>query len=211
MQEVFAEKNLTRKDIYLVYKVWPKNSNYRRTQNAIRNALLALNTTYLDLVSIKWPLKDNSDIYRALEWAREQGMARSIGVSNFKPAEIETLMTKAVIKPSVNHIRIHPGFNQDETVDYCQKQGIVVAGWSPLGTGSMIKDPTLVAMGQRYNKSAAQVMIRWQLQRGLVVVPKSTKLKRIIENFSVFDFKLNDKDMEIIHSMPQINLIDFWG
>ncbi|CAG2173350.1 unnamed protein product [Oppiella nova] len=209
--EAYAEGLVTREDIFLVYKVWPKNSNFKRTQNVIKNALKELNTTYLDFVSIQWPLKNNTDIYRALEWAYDEGMARAIGVSNFKPSEIQELITTARIKPSINHIRIHPGLNQDETVDWCLGNGIAVGGWSPLGTGSLVKDPTLVGIGERYNKSAAQVMIRWQIQRGLIVIPKSTKLQRIVENFNVFDFELREEDMKAIHDMPQITLIDFWG
>ena len=133
------------------------------------------------------------------------------GVSNFKPQEIEELMKTAKVKPAINHIRIHPGYNQDETVDYCLKNHIAVAGWSPLGSGSLVKDPSLVSIGYKYNKSAAQVMIRWQIQRRLVVIPKSNKKKRIEENFNVFDFELSEKDMNAIHSMPQTNIVDFWG
>ena len=120
-------------------------------------------------------------------------------------------MKTAKVLPAANHIRIHPGFNQDATVDYCLKKGIAVGGWSPLGTGSLVKDPLLIEIGNKYNKTAAQVMIRWQIQRGLIVIPKSTKMKRIKENFNVFDFELSQEDMKAIHDMPQINIIDFWG
>ncbi|CAG2108661.1 unnamed protein product [Medioppia subpectinata] len=211
LREAYDEGLVTRDDLFIVYKVWPKNSNFKRTQNVIKQTLKELNTTYLDFVSIQWPLRNNTDIYRALEWAYDQRMARSIGVSNFKPTEITELMTMATVKPAINHIRIHPGLNQDETIEWCHREGIAVAGWSPLGTGSLITDPTLVAIGQKYNKTSAQVMIRWQIQRGLIVVPKSTKLSRIVENSDVFDFELREEDMSAIHDMPQIALIEFWG
>ena len=120
-------------------------------------------------------------------------------------------MRTAHAKPAINQIRIHPGFNQDMTVDYCKEKDIAVAGWSPLGTGSLLKDPLIIEMSKKYNKSAAQVMIRWQLQRGLGVIPKSTDPKRIKENFNVFDFELTKEDMKSIDEMPQVNIVDFWG
>jgi diketogulonate reductase-like aldo/keto reductase len=101
----------------------------------------------------------------------------------------------------MNQIEIHPNLNQDMTVDYCKKQDIAITGYSPLDTGSLISDPTLIKIGKKYNKTSAQVMIRWQIQRGLVVIPKSVRKKRIIENFNVFDFELTADDMKTIHNM----------
>jgi diketogulonate reductase-like aldo/keto reductase len=160
-----------------------------------------MNFTYIDLVLVHWPQGNYSDVYKGLEDAYDQKLVRSIGVSNFHINEIETLMKTAKVKPAMNQIQIHPKMNQDELVDYCKKQDIAITGYSPLGQGSLINDHTLVDIGKKHNKTSAQVMIRWQIQRELVVIPKSVHKERIIENFNVFDFELTADEMKTIHDL----------
>ena len=188
--------------------------NRRKSFDIIKNSLNLLNTSYVDLVLMHYPLATTrltADVYKGLEDAFNKNMVRSIGVSNFKPAEIRSLMKTNKVKPSMNQIRIHPGFNQENTIQFCKDNNISVTGYSPLGTGSLVRDPLLTRIGKNYNKTAAQVAIRWQIDRGLVVIPKSVHKNRIIENFNVFDFKLNEEEMKQINSMPQKNIRDFWG
>jgi diketogulonate reductase-like aldo/keto reductase len=190
-----------REDVFITTKVWPENMNRKEALKIVRNSLNEMNITYVDLVLLHFPYGNYSDIYKGLEDAFEKKLAHSIGVSNFGVRQIKILMKTAKVKPAMNQIEIHPNLNQDRTVDYCKKQDIAITGYSPLGSGSLISDPTLTKIGKKYNKTSAQVMIRWQIQRGLVVIPKSVNKKRIIENFNVFDFELTADDMETIHDM----------
>jgi diketogulonate reductase-like aldo/keto reductase len=190
-----------REDVFITTKVWPDDSNHEKALATIHHSLTEMNITYVDLVLVHFPHGNYSDTYKGLEDAYEQKLARSIGISNFNVQQIETLMKTAKVKPANNQIQIHPKLNQDATVDYCKKNDITITGYSPLGSGSLISDPTLTAIGKKHNKTAAQVMIRWQIQRGLIVIPKSVHKERIVENFSIFDFELTADEMKTIHDM----------
>ncbi|XP_054157609.1 9,11-endoperoxide prostaglandin H2 reductase-like [Oppia nitens] len=214
IQQAIDKGIVKREDIFITTKVWPRNMNRRKSLDIIKNSLKELNTSYVDLVLVHWPLgfaRATAEVYKGLEDAYDKGWVRSLGVSNFKPAEIAELQKTAKVMPSMNQIRVHPGFNQNKTIDWCNKNNITVTGYSPLGTGAILRDPTLVKIGKAINKTTAQVAIRWQIQRQLVVIPKSTKKNRIIENFDVFDFELTDNQMRQINSIKQQNIRDFWG
>jgi diketogulonate reductase-like aldo/keto reductase len=190
-----------REDVFITTKVWPDGSDQKKALETIHHSLTEMNITYVDLVLVHFPHGNYSDTYKGLEDAFEQKLAHSIGISNFNVHQIETLMKTAKVKPAMNQIQIHPKVNQDETVDYCKKHDIAITGYSPLGQGSLINDPTLTEIGKKHNKTSAQVMIRWQIQRELVVIPKSVHKERIIEDFNVFDFELTADEMKTIHSM----------
>ena len=214
LQQAIQKGFVRREDVFITTKVWPRNMNRRKSLEIIKNSLKLLNTPYIDLVLMHFPLSSSrasADVYRGLEDAFNQNITLAIGVSNFKPAEIKSLMKNTKVKPSMNQIRIHPGFNQDDTVLFCKQNDISVTGYSPLGTGTLIKDPILSRIGSNHNKTAAQIAIKWQIQKGLVVIPKSTHKTRIIENFDTFDFNLTENQIETINSMPQKNIRDFWG
>jgi diketogulonate reductase-like aldo/keto reductase len=193
-----------REDVFVTTKIWPTDqisNDHPKSLKTIHHSLTQMNFTYIDLVLVHWPQGNYSDVYKGLEDAYDQKLVRSIGVSNFHINEIETLMKTAKVKPAMNQIQIHPKMNQDELVDYCKKQDIAITGYSPLGQGSLINDHTLVDIGKKHNKTSAQVMIRWQIQRELVVIPKSVHKERIIENFNVFDFELTADEMKTIHDL----------
>jgi len=190
-----------REDVFITTKVWPEKSDQKKALETVHHSLTEMNITYVDLVLVHEPFGNSTGTYLGLEDAFNQKLTRSIGVSNFNGKQIDELMKVAKVKPAMNQISIHPKNNQDETVEYCKKQGIAVTGYSPLGIGSLIGDHTLTEIGKKHNKSSAQVMIRWQIQRGLVVIPKSTHKERIIEDFNVFDFELTEDDMKTIHNM----------
>ena len=190
-----------REDVFITTKVWPNGSNQQKALAMIHNSLKLLNVTYLDLVLVHFPRDDYANTYKGLEDAYNQKLVRSIGISNFNKANIDHLMKTAKVKPAVNQIRIHPKYNEDDVVNYCKQLGIAVTGYSPLGTGGLTKDATLTAIGKKHNKTASQVAIRWQIQRGLVVIPKSTHKAYIKEDFEVFDFELTSEEMNIINKM----------
>jgi len=192
---------LKREDLFITTKVWPDGSNRQKALATIHNSLKALNVTYLDMVLVHFPHGDYANTYQGLEDAFDQKLVRSIGISNFDRGQIDHLLKTAKVKPANNQINIHPTLNQDDTVAYCNQLGIAVTGYSPLGTGSMIKNPTLVAIGKDHNKTAAQVALRWQIERHLITIPKSVTKKYIQEDFEIFDFTLTKDEVQKIHDM----------
>ena len=210
LHQQIAAGIVKREDVFINTKVWPKESpNHEKALRSIHRSLKMLNVTYLDLVLVHRPEENYSDVYKGLEEAYKQKLVRSIGISNFNPSQIDHLMKTAKVKPAVNQINIHPTLNQDKTVEYCKKLGIQVTGYSPLATGKpvglrsfkLINNPTLTAIGKKHNKTAAQVAIRWQIQRGIVTIPKSINKSHIKENFNVFDFKLTQDEMKTINAV----------
>jgi len=177
---------------------------------AFARSLENLGLDWLDLYLIHWPASKsrfadweiiNSSTWEALSELYQKGSVKAIGVSNFLVHHLEALM-KAGAPPMVNQIEFHPGQMQRETVDFCQKNGILVEAWGPLGTGKMLSNSKLAEIAAKYNKSVAQLCIRWCLQNGALPLPKSSTASRIEENANVFDFSISDGDMEIICAMP---------
>ncbi|CAG2114303.1 unnamed protein product [Medioppia subpectinata] len=198
-----ASGAVKRADVFITTKITPEKKDRKLALEAVRVALGKLQTTYVDLMLIHWPAGNVSDIYAGLEDAVDQKLVRSIGVSNFDAPALQALLKTARVKPAMNQIEIHPNTNQDETVALCQKEGVAVTGYSPLGTGSLLKEPHLVAISKAHTRSAAQVALRWQIQRGLVTIPKTTHKDRLNENINVFDFKLTDSEMKTIHDIKK--------
>lgn len=184
---------------------------YDKTVAAVEASLKALGTDYIDLYLVHWPctVKSNPNwkainaaTWRGFEKMYKDGKLRAIGVSNYLPEHILALEETAEIKPMVNQIEVHPGYYQPENVRWSQAHGMAVEAWSPLGSGAVLKDITLNNMAKKYNKSVAQICIRFCLQLGVVPMPKSTHADRIAANLDVFDFALSDDDMTAIKVMP---------
>ena len=197
--------------LFVTGKLWNTERGYDKTIAAFEKTLQDLDTDYLDLYLIHWPASPrqysnwreiNSETWRALETLYDQGKIRAIGVSNFGVSHLEALLEDCRISPMVNQIEVHPGQNQTEIVDFCRDHDILVEAWSPLGTGRMLANPVLNEIGEAHDKSAAQVCIRWLLQRGILPLPKSVTPHRIAENIDVFDFELTDEDMNRINEIP---------
>jgi methylglyoxal/glyoxal reductase len=158
----------------------------------------------LDLYLIHWPVAGKyKEAWRALETLYEEGRVRAIGVSNFQVHHLEDLMKDAEIKPMVNQVEYHPCLTQKEVQAFCREQGIQLEAWSPLMQGQLIDNEVLAGIAAKYNKSVAQIILRWDLQNGVVTIPKSTKEHRIIENSQVFDFDLSQEDMQLIDNLNQ--------
>ena len=208
------DSNVAREKLFVVSKLWNADQGFDSTLKAFDKSMDALGLDYLDLYLIHWPIakghqqdwaKMNRETWRAMERLYEQGRIRAIGVSNFKPHHIDALMQTAKIAPMVNQIEIHPGFNQDETVSYCRTAAIAVEAWSPLGRAKVLNDKTLLDIASAHNKSAAQVCLRWLVQRNIIPLPKSANPERIAQNADIFDFCLDDGEMRAISDMNRID------
>lgn len=204
-----AECGVAREELFVTSKVWNTNRGYKNTLSAFEKTMNDLKLPYLDLYLIHWPaaahqFSDWNDInretWRAMTELYKAGKIKAIGVSNFKPHHLKALMD-AEVKPMVNQIEFHPGMLQKETVKYCNDNGIIVEAWSPLGRGRLLSDPTLTEIAEKCGKSVAQICIRWCLQHGTVPLPKSVTEARIKENIDVFDFAIEQKDMERIDAL----------
>jgi diketogulonate reductase-like aldo/keto reductase len=199
--------NIPREEIFLTSKVWNNDKGYKNTLEAFENTIKHLNTDYLDLYLIHWPMTSenwkevNWDTWKALEKLYLDGKVRAIGVSNFLVPHLESLMKNAKIKPMVNQIEFHPGLMQIDTVEYCQEKNIVVEAWSPIGSGKMLNNIELNKIAKKYDKSVAQLCIKWCLQNNVLPLPKSTHYERIKENIDINNFNISSEDMYFINNM----------
>ncbi|MEP7204591.1 MAG: aldo/keto reductase [Candidatus Saccharibacteria bacterium] len=195
-----------REELFITTKLWNSDQGYDRTLKAFDASLKKLQLDYIDLYLIHWPVPARglfTETWRAFEELYAQGRVKAIGVSNFKTHHLDELLAMATIKPAVNQVELHPYFPQTELRDYARRHNIAIESWSPIGGGrsELLEEPLLSKIGQSYNKSPAQVVIRWHLQSGLIVIPKSTHSDRIRENYQVFDFELTQVEMTDIDSL----------
>ncbi len=202
-----------RENVFLTTKHWIAQRGYEKTIAAAEASLRALGTDYLDLYLVHWPCvaaahprwRDiNAATWRGFERLYRDGKVRAIGVSNFLPEHIRALEETAEIRPMVNQIECHPGYDQPELIRWCQAHGMLVEAWSPLGCGAVLQDETLAEIARAHGKSPAQICVRFALQRGLAPLPKSTHPQRIAQNADVFDFSLSPDEMTAIMTMPPL-------
>ncbi|GAB5523399.1 MAG: aldo/keto reductase YtbE [Roseivirga sp.] len=202
--EALKKTDIPRSEIFLTTKVWNNNQGYKRTLNAFEHSLKLLQTDYVDLYLIHWPVAGKfKETWRALETLYKAGKAKAIGVSNFQVHHLEELMAGAKIMPMVNQVEIHPHLQQQELLDYAIKHDIQLEAWRPIMMGEVNLLPELRQLGQKYSKSPAQIALRWLSQRGIVVIPKSVKEHRIQENANIFDFELTPQDMDLIAGLDR--------
>jgi len=200
-----AESGVPRDDVFVTTKVWNSDQGYDRTLQAFDHSLKLLGLDVVDLYLIHWPTPARDlyvDTWRALERIYADGRARAIGVSNFTPAHLERVIAEGTVTPAVNQIELHPGLPQDELRTAHGKHGIATEAWSPLGRGHGLLDRReVLAIAKDCDRTPAQVVLRWHLQLGIVVIPKSVRAERIRENVAVFDFELSDDQMAILSSL----------
>lgn len=201
--EAIAESGIDRKEIFLTTKVWIEHYGYEQAKESVLQSMEKLKTDYIDLVLLHQPFADYYGAYRALEDLYEEGKLRAIGVSNFYPDRLVDIASFARIKPMVNQIETHPLNQQIEAHEWLEKYGVIHEAWTPFGEGrgNMFTNPVLQKLGDKYNKTVAQVILRWQLQRGIVVIPKSTHKERMAQNLDLFDFTLTNEDMQAIAAL----------
>ncbi len=198
------QSGVPREEVFLTTKVWNNEQGGEETRRAIQRSLKRLNVDYVDLYLIHWPIPSQlKDTWKAMENIQREGLARSIGVSNFLIHHLEPLLDFAEIPPTVNQVEFHPYLQQPELIEFCESHKIQVEAWSPLMKGGACNIPELKKIGEKYGKSAAQVTLRWDLQRGLVTIPKSTHKDRIESNARIFDFELSEQDMQTINALDR--------
>ena len=214
---------IARKELFVTSKVWRESLGYQSTKVEFEKTLDRLKLEYLDLYLIHWPAnaknydnwqKTNSDTWRALEELQAEGKIKSIGVSNFFQKHLESLFQTAKVIPSINQIEFHPGYWQPQLVDFCKQHNVVVESWSPLARGKVFGNQTLIDISKKHDKSVSQICLRWIIQHEVVVIPKSTNPKRMLENMDIFDFELSTIEMEQINALPEMGfsgeLPDIW-
>lgn len=202
---------ISRRELILSDKVWNTSRGYAAVQDACRKSLKKLKTDYLDLYLIHWPASSklypnwaeiNADTWRGMEALLKDGLVKAIGVCNFKPHHLEELRKTAEIMPMIDQVELHPGMPQLELIQYCLENNIQVEASSPLGNGQILSNDILSAFADKYNKSTAQICLRWEIQKGIVVIPKTSKPERLSENLNILDFELTTEEMVKIDSIP---------
>lgn len=199
------KSGVPREDIFLTTKVWLEHYGYEQTKASVLESMRKLQTDYLDLMLLHQPFSDTYGAYRALEELYEEGKIRAVGISNFYVDRMVDFASFNRIKPMVNQVEINIYNQQKELKKWADKYGIQLEAWAPFGEGrrGIFNDPVIAEIASKYHKTAAQVMLRWNIQRGVVVIPKSTHIERMKENFDVFDFALTNEDMSAISSLDK--------
>ncbi len=194
------KSGIPRNEIFLTTKVWIEHYGYEETKKSIIVSLEKLKTDYIDLILLHQPFADYYGAWRALEDLYEEGKIRAIGISNFYPDRMVDMCAFSRITPMVNQVETHPFNQQIEAHKWMEKYGVQIEAWAPLAEcrNGLLQNPVLAEIGKKYDKTVAQVILRWELQRGIVVIPKSTHIERMKENLNVFDFALTDEDMQKI-------------
>lgn len=213
-----ALKNIgiPREELFITTKIWNSEQGYDETFVAFDRSLRKLKLHYIDLYLIHWPVKGlYVETWRAMEELMQKGRVKAIGVSNFMEHHIDELIEYSHVPPVVNQIEFHPLLQQKELVDYCTKKDIKVQAWRPLMNGKVADIPLLIEIGARYNKSPYQVTLKWNLQRGILTIPKSTHKDRLISNADIFDFDLSNIEIEQINELAENKRLgahpDFFG
>ena len=199
------KSGIAREELFITSKLWVSDANYERAKRGIETYLNKLGLDYLDLYLLHQPYGDVIGAWKALEEAYHAGKIRAIGVSNFYADQLKNLILTCDVKPAINQIEVNPWYQQKQEIKLNQAEAVQVEAWAPFAEGKhgIFQDETLGQIGQKYGKTNGQVILRWLIQRGIVVIPKSVHQQRMEENFAVFDFALNNDDMEVISKLDR--------
>lgn len=200
-----VKSDIPREKVFLTTKVWIENYGYEACKKSVRESMKKLQTNYIDLMLLHQPFSDYYGAWRALEDLYSEGVLRAIGVSNFYPDRLVDLCSFARIKPMINQVETHPHNQQIEAQKWMDQYGVQIEAWAPFGEGrgGLFENETIAKIAAKYGKTVAQVILRWELQRDIVVIPKSVHKDRMEQNFNVFDFELSDKDMKVMASLDK--------
>ena len=203
--KAIKESPVDRKDIFLTTKLWNEDIRQHRVREAFQKSLDLLQTDYVDLYLVHWPVEGRIEAYKEMEKLYKEKKIRAIGVSNFTIDQLKELMSKTFINPAMNQIEVHPYLANNELVSFCQEKGIAVTAYKPIGggDGDLLENSVMIEIAKSHKKSPAQISLRWGIQRNIIVIPKSTHKERIIENLDVFDFELTDEEMNKINSLDK--------
>lgn len=200
--QAIRESGVAREELFITTKVWNNDQGYDSTLAAFDLSLSKLGLDYVDLYLVHWPIRAKyKDTWRALEKLYTDGKVRAIGVSNFQIDHLQDLLTGAVVKPMVNQVELHPLLSQLELREYCREQGIQIEAWAPLAQGHLLDNEVIAEIAARHNKTLPQVILRWDLQNGIVTIPKSVKEERIIANADIFDFELSEDEISRMNAL----------
>ena len=202
--EAIRKTGIKREEVFITTKIWNTKQGYNSTRKSFEESLEKLNMDYVDLLLIHWPGQNKDrylDTYRALENICQSKKAKSIGLSNFEIKHLKDIFAHCNIAPTVNQIERHPNLPRNELVDFCKKHNMAVEAWSPLGRGKLFDNEVIIDIAKKYNKTSAQIILRWNIESGISVIPKSVNKNRIEENIDIFDFNLDKNDMERINSL----------
>ena len=201
--KAIQETNVPREELFITTKVWISNYGYEKAKASVEESLKKMQLDYLDLVLLHQPFKDYHGAYRALIDLYKEGKIKAIGVSNFYPNILTNFCEIVKVKPVVNQVELHPYYTQEKALETMKYYNVVPEAWAPLGGGryNPFEDEMLKRIATKYNKSVGQVILRWNIQRGVIVIPKSTHVERIKENIDIFDFELNEEEMKQISSL----------
>lgn len=202
--KALKESGVLREEVFITTKVWNDSQGYESTLRAFEESREKLGLDYLDLYLIHWPMTGKyKETWKALEHLYREEKVRAIGVSNFQIYHLEDLLADCEIKPMVNQIELHPKLTQRELLAFCEQHDIQVEAWSPLMRGNFFDHPTLTALSEKYNKTVAQIILRWDIQQKIVTIPKSVNEERIQANADIFDFELTEQEIEDIAAMNE--------
>jgi diketogulonate reductase-like aldo/keto reductase len=208
--KAIAESGVPREEIFLTSKVWNSDQGYKTTLKAFEESLDKLQTSYLDLYLIHWPKGNRSvETWKALEELYEKGKIRAIGISNFLVHHLDDFLPECKIMPAVNQVEFHPELIQPDLLEYCKSKGIQLEAWAPIMKGRINDIPIMLDLAEKYGKTPVQVVLRWDIQKGVVTIPKSVKQERIISNAAIFDFELSPTDMAKIDALDKNSRIGF--
>lgn len=201
--KAIKKSDVPREDLFITTKLWIQSNGYDGTKKAFKNSLKRLQLDYLDLYLMHQPFGDVYGEWRAMQDLYKEGMVRAIGVSNFHPDRLIDLIIHNEIVPAINQVETHPFHQQIETQKFLQENNVQIESWGPFAEGknNIFHNELLLSIGRKYNKSIAQVVLRWLIQRGVVAIPKSVRKERMAENFNIFDFALSAEDMEAIKAL----------
>ena len=202
------ESPIEREEIFLTTKVWNSDQGYDSTLRALETSLKKLQTSYVDLYLIHWPapkLDKYIPTWKALSRLRQEGLARSIGVCNFNIDHLDRIISETGIVPAVNQVEIHPHFQQKKLREFHLKHNIATEAWSPLARGKLFSDEVIISLAKKYQKTPAQIVLRWHFDSGIIAIPKSAQVARILENIDIFDFHLSAEDLALIATLDKEN------
>lgn len=212
LAQAVRESGISRDEIFIASKLWKTEMGYENVKYAFERSLDKLNTDYLDLYLIHWPLPDpeykdwkqlDKETWRAMEELYQAGKVRAIGLSNFLPHHIDNILEDCTVRPAVDQIEYHPGYSQEAAVQYCKERNILVQAWSPIGRQRVLEEPLVLELAEKYAVSPAQICLKFAVQRGIIPLPKSSSVERMKENLDLYSFEMEREDIWRLATMPQ--------
>lgn len=212
LAEAVRESGISRDEIFIASKLWKTEMGYDNVKKAFERTLENLETDYLDLYLIHWPLPEpgykewkqlDKETWRAMEELYQEGKIRAIGLSNFLPHHIENILEDCTVRPAVDQIEYHPGYSQEAVVQYCKERDILVQAWSPIGRQRVLTEPLVQELAEKYGVSPARICLKFAVQRGIIPLPKSSSMERMKDNLDLYSFEMEQEDIWRLATMPQ--------